>query len=70
MKITEKKNEKLKREYDVVVEAKKIAEQYDAKLKELGAKIKVDGFRPGKSLRPSLKQSMAKALWQSCWTRS
>ena len=48
MKITEKKNEKLKREYDVVVEAKKIAEQYDAKLKELGAKIKVDGFRPGK----------------------
>jgi len=48
MKITEKKNEKLKREYDIVVEAKKITEQYDAKLSELGSKVKVDGFRPGK----------------------
>jgi len=48
MQVTETLNEGLKRQFTVVVPAATIAEQTDARLKEVAKTLKMPGFRPGK----------------------
>lgn len=48
MQITEVENEGLKRAYDVVVAAADLEKQIEADLQEIGRKVKMPGFRPGK----------------------
>lgn len=56
MNITEKKNENLYAEFTVQVPAKDVQTQIDAKLKEVGKKVKIPGFRPGKAPMAMLQQ--------------
>jgi trigger factor len=48
MQVTELSAEGLKRAFQVVVPAASLAERRDARLKKLGAELKIPGFRPGK----------------------
>ena len=48
MQVTETNTSGLKREYKVVVPANDLKTKVDSKLVELGQKVKLDGFRPGK----------------------
>lgn len=48
MKVTEIKNDGLKREYKVTLPAKEIAKKVEHKLSHLAQTMKVAGFRPGK----------------------
>jgi trigger factor len=56
MNITERKNEALYAEYTVTVPAKDVQKQIDARLKEVGKKVKIAGFRPGKAPLALLQQ--------------
>jgi trigger factor len=56
MNITERKNEALYAEYTINVPAKDVQTQIDARLKEVGKKVKIAGFRPGKVPMPILQQ--------------
>ena len=62
MQVTETHTEGLKREYKVLISAKDIDEKVTGRLKELGAQIKVPGFRPGKVPMQVLKQRFAKSV--------
>lgn len=55
MKVTESKNDGLVREYKIVVPAKDIESQIDAKLNEIQKTIKLPGFRPGKAPKNMIK---------------
>jgi len=57
MKVEQVLSKDLKREYKVTVKAKDIDEKVDAKLKEVGKKVKLDGFRPGKIPSSVLKKN-------------
>jgi trigger factor len=48
MQVTELPAEGLKRAFSVVVPAASLAERRDARLKKLGAELRLPGFRPGK----------------------
>jgi len=48
MQVTELPAEGLKRAFQVVVPAASLAERRDARLKKLGAELRIPGFRPGK----------------------
>src|ERR1043165_3191698 len=48
MQVTETNTSGLKREYKVVVPAGDLKSKVDSKLVELGQKVRLDGFRPGK----------------------
>ncbi|PWS34954.1 trigger factor [Falsiroseomonas bella] len=48
MQVTELPAEGLKRAFQVVVPAASLAERRDARLKKLGAELRLPGFRPGK----------------------
>ena len=56
MNITEKKNENLYAEFTVQVPAKDVQTKIDAQLKEVGKKVKIPGFRPGKAPMAMLQQ--------------
>ena len=56
MQITETNSTGLKREFKVVVPADKVQDQVETRLKELGERIKMPGFRPGKVPMQLLKQ--------------
>lgn len=56
MQITETLNQGLKREYKIAVPAAQLREKVDGKLVELGHKLKIPGFRPGKVPMSLLKQ--------------
>ncbi len=62
MQVTETHTEGLKREYKVLISAKDIDEKVTGKLEELGAKVKVPGFRPGKIPMQVLRQRFAKSV--------
>ncbi len=62
MQVTETHTEGLKREYKVLISAKDIDEKVTGKLEELGAKVKVPGFRPGKVPMKVLRQRFAKSV--------
>jgi trigger factor len=48
MQVTELSADGLKRAFQVVVPAASLAERRDARLKKLGAELRIPGFRPGK----------------------
>ncbi|WP_374376305.1 trigger factor [Dongia sp.] len=56
MQVTETLNQGLKREYKIAVPAAQLREKVDGKLNELGHKLKIPGFRPGKVPMTLLKQ--------------
>lgn len=56
MQVTEVNNEGLKRDFKVVIEAKEINQKVENRLRELSARVKVPGFRPGKAPIKLLKQ--------------
>lgn len=56
MQVTEVSSDGLKRDFKVVIEAKEIAEKVENRLRELSARVKVPGFRPGKAPIKLLKQ--------------
>jgi trigger factor len=56
MQITETLNQGLKREFKIAVPAAQLREKVDGKLVELGHKLKIPGFRPGKVPMSLLKQ--------------
>ena len=62
MRVTETQAEGLKREYKVRIAADEIDEKMTARLEELGSKIKVPGFRPGKVPLRILKQRFGKSV--------
>ncbi len=62
MKITENKAEGLKKDYNIVVPAKDIADKFDAKLKEIGKEANLAGFRPGKAPLPFLKKKYGDSI--------
>lgn len=55
MKVTESKNSGLVREYKIVIPAKDIETQVDAKLEEITKTVKLPGFRPGKAPKAMIK---------------
>lgn len=56
MNITERKNEGLYAEFTIQVPAKDVQTQIDKRLLEVGKKVKIAGFRPGKVPMPLLQQ--------------
>jgi trigger factor len=60
MQITETNNSGLKREFKVVVPAGDLRSKVDTKLVELGQRVKLDGFRPGKVPMKELKRRFEK----------
>lgn len=60
MQIKQLKSEALKREYEITVPANDIDSQIDSRLKEIGKKAKLPGFRPGKVPMKVLKQNYGK----------
>lgn len=62
MQVTETNTDGLKREYKVVIPAAIVREQVESKLVELGQKVRLPGFRPGKIPMPLLKQRYEKSV--------
>jgi trigger factor len=60
MQVKELKNEKLEREYSVVVPANDIEAQMEEELQTIGKQVKIPGFRPGKVPAKVLKQRYGK----------
>jgi len=56
MQVIETNTEGLKREFKIVVPATEVQEKIDGRLSELGRRIRLPGFRPGKVPLPLLKQ--------------
>ncbi|MPZ10293.1 MAG: trigger factor [Kiloniellaceae bacterium] len=56
MQVTEVNSDGLKRDFKVVIEAKEITEKVENRLRELSARVKIPGFRPGKAPIKLLKQ--------------
>jgi trigger factor len=56
MQVTETNTEGLKREFKVIVPAHEVQDKIEGKLTELGRRIRLPGFRPGKVPLPLLKQ--------------
>lgn len=70
MQITETSANGLKREFKVVISADKLKDQVDNRLKELGERIKMPGFRPGKVPLQLLKQRYEKSVMGEVLERS
>jgi trigger factor len=62
MQVTETNTDGLKREFKVVIPAATVREQVESKLVELGQKVRLPGFRPGKIPMPLLKQRYEKSV--------
>lgn len=62
MQVTELPAEGLKRAFQVVVPAASLAERRDKRLKELGADLRLPGFRPGKVPAAVVKQRYGAAV--------
>lgn len=62
MQVTETHTEGLKREYKVLINADDIGEKMTGKLQELGGRVKIPGFRPGKVPITILKQRFGKSV--------
>ncbi|OPZ77286.1 MAG: Trigger factor [Alphaproteobacteria bacterium ADurb.Bin438] len=62
MKITEKTNEGLKREYGIVVPNEDIATKVAVKLEEIATKVSLPGFRPGKAPKDLIKKKYEEAV--------
>lgn len=62
MQIKETKQEALKRAYNVTMTAQEVGQKIDEKLMELGEKVNMPGFRPGKVPLPVLKSKYGKSI--------
>jgi len=62
MQVTETNTSGLKREFKIVVPAGDLKAKVDTKLVELGQKVKLDGFRPGKVPMRELKRRYEKSV--------
>src|SRR3712207_1018105 len=62
MQVTELPAEGLKRAFQVVVPAASLAERRDRRLKEVGAELRLPGFRPGKVPAAVVKQRYGQAV--------
>jgi trigger factor len=62
MQIIETNADGLKREFKIVVPAKEVQERIDGRLNELGRRIRLPGFRPGKVPLPLLKQRYGQSV--------
>src|SRR3990172_4063063 len=62
MQVTETRADGLKREFKILIAAKDIAEKMTGRLHELGHRVKVPGFRPGKIPLSVLKQRFGKSV--------
>jgi trigger factor len=62
MKVTETKNEGLKREYNVVLPAKNISKEVEHRLAHVAQTIKMPGFRPGKVPLGMVKKKHGRAV--------
>jgi len=60
--VTVTASEGLKREFKVTIGRDDIAKRTDSKLVELGAKVRMPGFRPGKIPLPLLRKQYGKAI--------
>lgn len=70
MQITETSSTGLKREFKVIVPADKVQDQVETRLKELGERIRMPGFRPGKVPLQLLKQRYEKSVMGEVLERS
>ncbi len=62
MQVTELKNENLAREYSVKIDAETLNQEIETQLKQVGAKVKIPGFRPGHVPVSVLKQRYGKSV--------
>lgn len=62
MQVTETSAEGLRREYKIVVDAADINQRVERQLDDLGGKIKLPGFRPGKIPKKILRQRYGKSV--------
>lgn len=62
MQVKELKQDGLSYELEVILEAKEIDQQIDARLQEVAKTVKIPGFRPGKVPLPLLKQRYGQAV--------
>ena len=62
MRIAEKLNEGLKRQFEVTIPAKDLAQRIDAQLASVAGQIRMPGFRPGKVPKNLVKKMHGEAL--------
>jgi trigger factor len=62
MQVTQTLNEGLRREFKVFVPAADIETQVEVKLREVGQKARIKGFRPGKVPMPVLRQQFGQSV--------
>ena len=62
MQVTETSAEGLRREYKITVDAADIQQRVERQLDDLGGKIKLPGFRPGKIPKKILRQRYGKSV--------
>ncbi len=62
MQIIETNTDGLKREFKIVVPAKEVQDRIEGRLTELGRRIRLPGFRPGKVPLPLLKQRYGQSV--------
>jgi len=62
MQINKVSSEKLKREYDIIIPATDISAKVEKRLAEIGKKMKVPGFRPGKAPIALMKKNYGQSV--------
>jgi trigger factor len=62
MQVVEKSNEGLSRVLEVVIPAKDLTDRLEAKIKEIGPRLKLKGFRPGKVPTAHVRRMYGKDL--------
>jgi trigger factor len=62
MQVTETNTEGLRREFKVVVPAKEVEDKIHSRLNEIGRRVRLPGFRPGKVPLPLLKQRYGQSI--------
>src|SRR3546814_6217821 len=70
MQVTEVNSDGLKRDFKVVIEAKEITEKVENRLREISARVKISGFRPGKAPIKLLKQRYGPAVMGEVMVRA
>jgi trigger factor len=62
MQVSETKNEGLKREFAVKLDAQSVNEQIETQLRSMGSRLKIPGFRPGHIPLTILRQRFGKSV--------